>query len=70
MFHFNFQSDVVEEATREQWNSKLWFNQRAGRITASNFKAATSTNPEHPSNALVKMLCDPKAYSFTTTATK
>ena len=33
-FSFN-QANIVEEMTRSQADSKLWFQQRAGQITAS-----------------------------------
>ena len=34
------QQALVEEKTRDQANSRLWFRMRTGRITASKFKAA------------------------------
>ena len=43
------EAENIEESTRGQSNSKVWFEQRAGRVTASKFKAACSTNPEKPS---------------------
>ena len=39
----------IEESTREQAQSKIWFQQRAGRVTASQLKAAVVTNTAQPS---------------------
>ena len=44
--------------------------QRAGRVTASKFKAACSTNPDKPSKSLIKMICYPGAHRFSNAATK
>ena len=38
------QARVIEENTRSQAKSKVWFQQRSGRITASKLKAAVHTN--------------------------
>ena len=48
--------DEVEQAevqTRSQAQSRLWQKMRAGRITASRFKAACHTNPSKPSTSLI-----------------
>jgi len=63
------QAVKLEEATREQASSKVWFLHRAGRITASNFKAAAATNTYMPSQSLIKRLCYPEAFKFKTAAT-
>ena len=34
---------LVEEKTREQRKSRVWFDQRAGRVTASVFREAART---------------------------
>ena len=39
------QQELVEEKTREQASSRLWFRMRTGRITASKFKNACHTDP-------------------------
>ena len=39
------QVELVENKTRKQSNSKIWFQQRSGRITASRLKAAVSLSP-------------------------
>lgn len=49
----------VEENTKLQSKSKLWFQYRAGRITASNMKAALSTKLEAPSISVIKSICYP-----------
>ena len=64
------EAETVEEATRDQADSKVWFEQRAGRVTASKFKAACSTNPDKPSKSLIKMICYPGAHRFSNAATK
>ena len=43
----------VETVTRKQVKCKEWFKYRAGRVTASNFKEAATTNLQHPSNSLI-----------------
>ena len=39
-------ADSVEDATRNQSRSKLWFKYRAGRITASRMKSVCRTDTE------------------------
>ncbi|XP_051981796.1 uncharacterized protein LOC127643204 [Xyrauchen texanus] len=63
------QVQAVERATRSQSASRIWFRQRAGRITASKLKQAIKTNPQQPSKSLIKAICYPEAYRFTTAAT-
>ena len=60
----------VEEATRDQSSCKLWFTYRAGRVTASCLKQACTTNHALPSQSLVKAICYPEAYKFSTKATQ
>ena len=43
------QACLVEEKTREQSKSKLWFQQRAGRVTASKLRSVLHTNFSQPS---------------------
>ena len=59
----------VEEKTREQAASRLWFQQRAGRITASKLKAAVHTDSTQPSQSLIKAICYPESQQFKTRAT-
>ena len=44
----------VEESTRDQYNSKLWFKFRSGRITASKMKSVCRTDAANPSQSLIK----------------
>ena len=64
------QAVAIEKETRQQSESKIWFEQRAGRITASKFKAAIHTDPANPSRSLIKQICYPNAYRFETKATR
>ena len=60
---------TLEESTRLQYKCTLWGVHRAGRVTASNFKAAVHTNPEKPSLSLVRKLCYPSVFKFKSAAT-
>ena len=42
---------AVEEATKDQAKSRMWYAQRAGRITVSRFKAAAKTDLSQPSQS-------------------
>ena len=59
----------IEEKTRDQAQSKLWFQQRAGRVTASRLKAAVCTNITQPSHSLIKAVCYPESTRFKSNAT-
>ena len=59
-----------EEATREQSASRLWYTYRSGRVTASKMKQVCHTNPSMAAQSLIKSVCYPEAYRFTTKATK
>ena len=61
---------AVEEKTRKQASSRLWFRMRAGRVTASKFKAACCTNPSKPSHSLIMSICHPELVKFSNEATK
>ena len=65
------QSRTIEEQTKGQARSRLWFRHRAGRVTASNFKAAARTDSEsgRPSISLIKRICYPESYKFFSEAT-
>ncbi|XP_028403990.1 uncharacterized protein LOC114526592 [Dendronephthya gigantea] len=64
------QISTVERETRHQSKSKIWYRQRAGRITASKLKQVLRTNPLEPSKSLVKSICYPESYKFSTAATR
>ena len=58
----------LEELTKLQSKCRLWEAHRAGRITASNFYSVLHTSCDKPSLSLVKRLCYPEAYKFSTSA--
>lgn len=60
----------VQEATVSQSLCESWFQQRIGRITASNFKKATRTSLDKPSLSLIKQICYPLNSIFKTAATE
>ncbi len=64
------QINNLEIATKEQSKTKLWFQYRAGRVTASKSKSATCTDPARPSISLIMSVCYPEAYKFTSSATR
>ena len=47
----------------------MWYKYRAGRVTASRMKAVCHTNNASPSQTLVKSICYPEAFSFTSKQT-
>ena len=61
---------VVERETRTQSSSRIWYRQRAGRITASKLKQVVRTNPEKPAKSLIKSICYPEAHRFSSVATR
>ena len=63
------EASAIEENTRGQNTSKLWFQQRAGRVTASRLKAAVKTNVAKPSQSLIKSICYPESTQFRSKAT-
>ena len=66
-FSFN-QANLVEEMTRTQADSKLWFQQRAGRITASKLRDVLHTDYSQPSISMIQSICYPTSYKFTSVA--
>ena len=64
------QQKEVEQQTRMQSNSRIWFRMRTGRVTASKFKSACHNNPEKPSSNLIMSICHPELAKFSTEATK
>ena len=59
----------TEKHTRGQSHSKLWFQQRAGRVTESKLKTAVCTNKSQPSMSLIKSVCYPESDCFKSKAT-
>ena len=54
----------IAEFTTEQSKSKLWYSQRAGKISASKAKACVSTSVQKPSISLIRSVCYPDLYKF------
>ena len=61
--------ELVEQKTREQTKSELWFKARSGVITASNFRACCHTNIAEPSKSLIMKICYPSKNRFSSEAT-
>ena len=64
------EANLVESHTKDQSKSRIWFQQRAGRVTASKLKSAISTNLSNPSTSLIKSICYPDKCQFFSTACK
>ncbi|MGH0127202.1 UNVERIFIED_CONTAM: hypothetical protein FKN15_051319 [Acipenser sinensis] len=64
------QATAVERETRSQTKSRLWFNMKAGRITASCFKAPARTDPANPSKTLIRQICYTDVFKFSIKATR
>ena len=60
---------AIKSEMRNQSNSKLWFRYRAGRVTASRMKAECHTNATDPSQSLLKSICYPESFCFTSQQT-
>ena len=63
------QCQAIEKYTRQQCLSKIWFQQCAGRITASKLKQAVQADLEKPSQSLIRVICYPESAHFATKAT-
>ena len=61
---------LIEEDTRSQAAGSQFFHHRAGRIGASVSKQASHTDPAQPSTSLIKRICYPSIFKFSTTATE
>ena len=55
------QAQKLEEASRNQHQPKVWLKYRAGRVTASQLKAAVHTDVTQPSRTLIKQICYPES---------
>ena len=64
------QISEIEEATKAQSKCDAWFSFRAGRVTASRMKAVCCTDPAAPSISLIKQLCYPRSFCFSSVSTK
>ena len=61
---------LIENHTKEQSKSNLWFQARASVITASRFKQCCHTDLSQPSKSLILQVCYPSKHKFSTAATK
>ena len=59
----------IEKDTMSQSQGAAFFVHRAGRIGASKSKAACHTDPSLPSQSLIKAICYPQLFQFTSKAT-
>jgi len=55
---------AVERATRGQASNRVWFNQRAGRVTSSVIKKIMKCDLTSPSLSLITEVCYPQMKSF------
>lgn len=60
---------LIELDTRSQANGTAFFRHRAGRIGASQSFAVAHTNSAMPSQSLIKSICYPQLFKFTSKAT-
>lgn len=64
------QCKLVEQETKGQTSSRIWYTYRCGRITASKFGAVIKSNENQPLKSLVKTICYPESGKCTTAATR
>ena len=61
---------LIERETLNQARESYFYWQSAGRIGASQSKAASHTDPSKPSQSLNKAICYPNVFKFSTAATR
>ena len=61
---------IIEATTRNQAKNTAWFNQRAGRITASVMKSVCATDSGNPAQSVIQRICYPDENKFFSQATK
>ena len=61
---------AIERDTFDQAAGKSFFRHRAGRIGASRCHAVCHTDPAKPSQSLIKSICYPDVFNFSTKATR
>ena len=64
------QSEAVEQETQKQSDSRSWFQFKPGRISGSIMQSCCHTDPDLPSQALIKWICYPKSFWFSARATQ
>ena len=65
----NTEIRLIERETVTQAKGSAFFRHRAGRIGASKSRAACHTDPAQPSQSLIKSICYPELFKFSTAAT-
>ena len=60
---------LIEKETMNQAKGKA-FTDRAGMIGASRSKAASHSDPSQPSQSLIKTICYPNIFKFSSAATR
>ena len=55
---------TVEKKSIKQYQSRIWFRYRAGRITVSKMKSSCHTDAANPAQSLVKSICYPESFVF------
>ena len=61
---------MIEKETMNQAKGKAFYRHRAGRIGASRSKAASHSDPSQPSQSLIKTICYPDIFKFSSAATR
>ena len=64
------QAERIEVLTRAQHKSRIWFQFRQGRITASLFYDVFHTNMKNPARSLLQRICYPLESRFHSEATR
>jgi Viral alkaline exonuclease len=64
------QAERIEELTRAQNRSRLWFQLRQGRITASLLQEVVRSDPRNPRRSLLQRICYPFDSKFSSEATR
>ena len=61
---------LIERETLNQARERSFYQHREGRIGASQSEAASHTDPCQPSQSLIKAICYPNVFKFSTAATR
>ena len=61
---------LIEKETQKRSKGTSFYHHRAGRIGVPVCKQACNTHPAQPSQSLIKSMCYPNLFKFTTAATE
>jgi len=64
------QIKIIEKETITQAKGGSFYQRRAGRIGASKCHAVCKSDPAQPSKSLIKTICYPDVFNFSTAATR